>query len=47
LRVTVSQLTIAPVKGTRLRCTTEIQLGRHGITGDRQFLIVDAEGGCF
>ncbi len=39
--VTVSQLAIAPVKGMRLQRCTEIQLGRHGVTGDREFLIVD------
>ena len=42
--VTVSQLAIAPVKGTRLQCTTQIQLGHHGVAGDREFLIVDADG---
>ena len=39
--VTVSQLAIAPVKGMRLQRSTEIQLGRHGVTGDREFFIVD------
>jgi uncharacterized protein YcbX len=42
--VTVSQLAIAPVKGMRLQCTSEVQLGQHGITGDREFLVV-GEGG--
>jgi uncharacterized protein len=41
LPVTVSQLAIAPVKGMRLQHSTEIQLGRHGVIGDREFLIVD------
>lgn len=40
--VTVSALAIAPVKGMRLQRSTEIQLGRHGVAGDREFLIVDA-----
>ena len=39
--VTVSQLAIAPVKGMRLQPSTEIQFGRHGVTGDREFFIVD------
>jgi uncharacterized protein len=42
--VTVSQLGIAPVKGMRLQCASEVQLGHHGITGDREFLII-GEGG--
>jgi uncharacterized protein YcbX len=41
LPVTVSQLAIAPVKGMRLQRSTQIQLGHHGVTGDREFLIVD------
>jgi MOSC domain-containing protein len=41
LPVTVSELAIAPVKGMRLQPSTQIQLGRHGVTGDREFLIVD------
>jgi uncharacterized protein len=40
LPVTVSQLAIAPVKGMRLQRSTEIQLGHHGVSGDREFLIV-------
>ena len=39
--VTVSQLAIAPVKGMRLQRSPEIRLGHHGVTGDREFLIVD------
>ena len=39
--VTVSQLAIAPVKGMRLQRCSEIHLGHHGVTGDREFLIVD------
>jgi uncharacterized protein len=42
--VTVSQLAIAPVKGMRLLCASEIQAGRHGITGDREFLVVGDDG---
>jgi uncharacterized protein len=44
LPVTVSQLAIAPVKGMRLQCTTEIQLGHRGVTGDREFLVVEDDG---
>jgi uncharacterized protein len=42
--VTVSQLAIAPVKGMRLHCASEVQLGPHGITGDREFLVVGEDG---
>jgi uncharacterized protein len=42
--VTVSQLAIAPVKGMRLQRTSEIELGRHGVTGDRDFFVVGADG---
>ena len=42
--VTVSQLAIAPVKGMRLQHSTQIQFGRHGVIGDREFLIVDDGG---
>jgi uncharacterized protein len=44
LPVTVSQLAIAPVKSMRLQHSTEIQLSHRGVTGDREFLIVDDEG---
>lgn len=43
--VTVSQLAIAPVKGMRLQRTPEIQLGHHGVIGDRDFLVVDDDDG--
>lgn len=39
--VTVSQLAIAPVKGMRLQSSAEIEFGRHGVVGDREFLVVD------
>jgi hypothetical protein len=42
--VTVSQLAIAPVKGMRLQRSNQIKLGRHGVMGDREFLIVDDDG---
>jgi uncharacterized protein YcbX len=44
LPVTVSQLAVAPVKGMRLQRSTEIELGHHGVVGDREFLIVDDHG---
>jgi uncharacterized protein len=42
--VTVSELAVAPVKGMRLQCTSEIEVGQHGIAGDREFLVI-GEGG--
>jgi uncharacterized protein len=42
--VTVSQLAIAPVKAMRLQRCTEVQVGYHGVAGDREFLIVDEDG---
>jgi MOSC domain-containing protein len=42
--VTVSELAIAPVKGMRLQRTSEIQLGQHGVTGDREFLVIEEDG---
>lgn len=41
---TVSQLAVAPVKGMRLLRTSEIRVGRHGVAGDREFLIVGDDG---
>lgn len=38
--VTVSRLAIAPVKGMRLQGISEVQLGQHGVTGDREFLVI-------
>ena len=42
--VTVSELAIAPVKGMRLQRSTEVQLGHNGVSGDREFLVVDDDG---
>ena len=42
--VFVSQLAIAPVKGMRLQCTSEVWLGRHEVTGDREFLVIGGDG---
>jgi hypothetical protein len=37
-------LAIAPVKGMRLHGTSEIRLGPHGVTGDREFLVIGEDG---
>lgn len=42
--VTVSQLTIAPVKGMRMQRTAQIQLGQGEVAGDRDFFVVDDDG---
>jgi uncharacterized protein YcbX len=42
--VTVSQLAIAPVKGMRLHCTSEIGVGQRGVTGDREFMVIGDDG---
>jgi uncharacterized protein len=42
--VTVSRLAIAPVKGMRLVGTSELELGQHGVTGDREFLVIGEDG---
>jgi uncharacterized protein len=42
--VTVSQLAIAPVKGMRLQCSGEVQVGHHGVSGDREFLVIEEDG---
>ena len=42
--VTVSQLAIAPVKGMRLHGASEIRLGRYGVIGDRDFLVIGEDG---
>ena len=42
--VAVSQLAIAPVKGMRLHGVSEVELGQHGVTGDREFLVIGHDG---
>jgi uncharacterized protein YcbX len=42
--VTVSQLAIAPVKGMRMQPTGVVELGPHGVAGDRDFLVVGEDG---
>ncbi len=43
--VTVSRLAVAPVKGARLQGASEVELGEHGVTGDREFLVVGEDDG--
>lgn len=40
----VAALSLTPVKGTRLLRVPEVELGRHGVTGDRRFFLVDGRG---
>ncbi len=42
--VTVCELAVAPVKGMRLRCASQVELGRHGVKGDREFLVIGEDG---
>jgi uncharacterized protein YcbX len=42
--VTVSRLAIAPVKGMRLQCTSEVHFGQRGVAGDREFLVIGENG---
>jgi uncharacterized protein len=44
MAITVSDLTIAPVKGARVCAVDAVVLGRHGAAGDRAFLVVEHEG---
>ena len=42
--VAVSELAVAPVKGMRLQRASEVELGRGGVTGDREFLVIGEDG---
>jgi uncharacterized protein YcbX len=42
--ITVSALSITPVKGTRLHTVDEIELGWWGAAGDRRFYVIDDRG---
>ncbi|HWE81895.1 MAG TPA: MOSC N-terminal beta barrel domain-containing protein [Gaiellaceae bacterium] len=42
--ITVSRISIAPVKSLGLVFPDEVQLGAHGIAGDRRFWMTDATG---
>jgi uncharacterized protein len=44
VQVTVCELAVAPVKGMRLQHTGEVELGRHGVIGDRDFLVIGDDG---
>ena len=41
---TVSWISIAPVKGMRIRSLDEVDLTAEGVPGDRAFILVDADG---
>jgi uncharacterized protein YcbX len=43
----VSWLTVAPVKGLALQPRAQVQLERHGVTDNRRFHLVDADGRRF
>jgi uncharacterized protein YcbX len=42
--VTVTRLLTAPVKGLRVDEPCTVRLTRHGVVGDREFVLVDADG---
>ncbi len=42
--ITVTALSVCPVKGTRLQRTDEVTLGPAGAVGDREFFVADARG---
>ena len=44
---TVTRISIAPVKSLGLVFPDEIELGPHGVSGDRRFWLVDADGRLF
>jgi uncharacterized protein len=41
--ITVTALSLAPVKGARVCAVEEVRLARHGAAGDRAFLVVDPD----
>jgi uncharacterized protein len=43
--VTVTQLSVAPVKGLRIAAVDEVEIGSAGVVGDRAFLVVDEANG--
>ncbi len=45
--LTVSRLSIAPVRGTRLHHPTQVRLEHHGIADDRRFFLLDADNRVF
>ncbi len=44
MTITVTALSLTPVKGTRIRSVDAIEIGAHGAVGDRVFYVVDAKG---
>jgi uncharacterized protein len=40
----VAWISVTPVKGLRLQQSDEVQLGEHGVPGDRAFFVVDERG---
>jgi uncharacterized protein len=44
--ITVSDLSIAPVKGLRLAQADELEIGESGAVGDRAFMVVDENDGA-
>ena len=44
---TVTRISIAPVKALGLVFPDEVELGPHGVSGDRRFWLVDADGRLF
>ncbi len=44
---TVARISIAPVKALGLVFPDEVELGPHGVSGDRRFWLVDADGRLF
>ena len=45
--LTVSRLSIAPVRGTRLHHPNQVRLDHHGVADDRRFLLLDADDHVF
>ncbi len=45
--VTVTRISIAPVKSLALVFPREVHLGRHGVAGDRRFWLTDEDGRLF
>jgi uncharacterized protein len=44
VKVTVSELAVTAVKGTRLRTVPSVELGPTGACGDRRFYVIDEHG---
>ena len=44
MAITVSALSLTPVKGTCIRCVDAIEIAGYGAVGDRTFYVVNAQG---